>query len=285
MYQMPQYRVKHLFLSFCSALLFSNCVNLKHVTEFSKSAIESVETFEVLSANFYKVCLEDCQNKNISALNINQTDCDCSQNQEADRITAHIYHALQGYFYALTNISDDQLTNYQTDGLSNAITAGSFGSIQVNEVDVKSYANIITLVGRAFTDGYRKNKIKTYISTANQPVQDLLHFLNLNLAGNLNGKLEVQKSSTKNYYFDLVRDQKLSTYERTKFAEDYFSSIQEIQRQQDELKEYSRILNSISEGHAKLYLEIEELNEDEVKVALAKYGSQLKILSTGLLKK
>ncbi len=282
---MPQYHVKYVFLFLSSALLFSSCVNLKHVTEFSKSAVESVETFETLSSSFSQTCLEDCQSKNIAALNIHQTDCDCSQNEEADRVTALIYHGLQGYFYALTNISDNQLTNYQTDGLTNSITSGNFGSIQVNEADVKSYSNIITLVGRAFTDGYRRNKIKTYISNANQPVQDLLHFLDLNLAGNLKNKLEVQKSSLKNYYFDLVRDKKLSTYERTKFAEDYFSRIQEIERQQNELAAYSKILNSIAEGHASLNSEVEKLSDTELKVALAKYGSQLKRHSTALLKK
>lgn len=281
---MPQYRIKHVFHALFCTLLFSSCVNLKHVTEFSKSAIESVETFGAISQSFYEVCLEDCQNKNIAALNIHKTDCDCTENEEADRITALIYHGLQGYFYALANISDNQLTNYQTDGLTNAITSGNFGSIQVNGADVKSYSNIITLVGRAFTDGYRRNKIKTYISSANQPVQDLLHFLNLNLTGNLIGKLDVQKSRAKNFYFDLVRDKKLSTYERTKFAEDYFSRIKEIEQQQNELEEYSKILNAIAEGHAKLFTDIEKLNDDELKVALAKYGSQLKMHSSALFK-
>lgn len=282
--QMPQYRVKYVFLVICCTLLFSNCVNLNHVTRFSTAAIESVESFETLSPSFYKTCLADCQHKHIVTLNIHQTDCDCSQNQEADRITELMYQSLQAYFYALTSISDNQLTNYQTAGLTNAVTSGNFGSIQVNEAEAKSYSNIITLVGRAFTDGYRRNKIKTYISNANQPVQDLLHFLDLNLAGNLKGKLEVQKSSIKNFYFDLVRDTQLSTYERTKFAEDYFSRIQEIERQQRELEEYSKILNSIAEGHTKLYAAVEQLHNDELKVALAKYGSQLKMLSTSLFK-
>ncbi|MFS4494513.1 hypothetical protein [Maribacter sp. 2308TA10-17] len=217
-------------------------------------------------------------------MNIHKTDCECSQDKEADRVTELIYHGLQSYFYALTNISDNQLTNYQTDGLTNAITSGNFGSIKVNDTDVKSYSNLITLVGRAFTDGYRRNEIKSYISNANQPVQDLIHFLDLNLAGNLKGKLEVQKSSTKNYYFDLVRDKSLSTYERTKFAEDYFRKIQEIERQQTELDEYAKILKAIAQGHAHLSADIENLNDDALKVALAKYGSQLKLHSTSLFK-
>jgi len=282
---MPHYRIKIIFRAFCCTLLLCSCVNLKHVTEFSKSAIESVETFEAISPSFYGVCLKDCRSKNIAALNIHKTDCDCSENEEADRITALFYHGLQGYFYALANISDNQLTNYQTDGLTSAISTGNFGSIQVSEADVRSYSNIITLVGRAFTDGYRRNKIKTYISKANEPVQDLLHFLNLNLAENLSGKLDVQKSSVKNFYFDLVRDKKRSIYERTKFAEDYFSRIEEIEQQQNELREYSKILKSIAEGHAKLYTDLEKLNDDELKVALAKYDSQLKIHSTALFKK
>lgn len=282
---MPQYRFTYVFPAFFCTLLFGSCVNLKHVTAFSKSAMESAATFETLSSSFYKSCLSDCRHANIAKLNIHQTECDCSQNEEADRITELIYHALQGYFYALANLSDNELTNYQTDALSKAISSGNFGAIQVHEAQVKSYSNIITLVGRAFTDGYRRNKITTYIHTANDPVQDLLHFLDLNLAGNLKSKLDVQKSILKNFYFDLVRDKNLSTYERTKFAEDYFSKIQEIEFRQDELEAYSKILHSIAEGHAKLYADKAHLSADELKGAMAKYCSQLKRYTTSVLRK
>lgn len=122
---------------------------------------------------------------------------------------------------------------------------------------------------RAFSDGYRRNRIKQYIKEANAPLQVLVHFLRLNLNGNLNGKLEVQKGKLKNQYFDFVQDKSLSTYERTKFAEDYFERISRIEENQSQLALFDEILGEIADGHETLYSNLDRLNDNEVKGKLA----------------
>ncbi|MGI9552297.1 MAG: hypothetical protein ACR2MT_13945 [Aurantibacter sp.] len=256
-------------------LVIAACVNLKQLSEFSTSSIEGIEKFDDISSSFSKICLEDCQQKNISELNIHSSSCECSADREADSITRLIYGTVQNYFYGLQDISKNEITQYQTEGLTQALSAGDFGPLQLKEKDVKAYSGVSSLILKAFTDGYRRKKVKEYVREGHPHLQVLLHFLNQNIEGSLKGKLEVQKSSIKGYYFDLVMDEDLSVYERTKFAEDYFRRISEIEERQQELDTYSEILETISTAHTALNANIDSLNFNEVGLLLENYGQLL----------
>ncbi len=263
------------FLGIICIILCNSCINLKHVGEFSETSIEGIEEFEAISPGFSEVCQQDCRQKNIRNLDIHNTDCDCGQDQKADSITRVIYNATRGYFYGLSDLSQNELTHYKTDGLTQALATGDFGPVKLNETDVKAYSDISTLLLRAFTDGFRRKKIKEYVTQAHGPLLKLLHFLELNLAGNLNGKLEVQKSSLKNFYFDFTKDKRLSDYERTKFTEDYFFRISEIDAQQKELETFAEILKDIADGHTILYNNVSNITDQEVRKELTGYGRQM----------
>jgi len=260
----------------------SACVNLKHVGEFSQTSIEGIEKYEILPQNFTQICNEDCEQKNIRNFKIHKTACACDQNEKADSITAVIYATTRDYFYGLVDITDNKLTSYQTADLNTALSTGDFGPIKLNEADVNAYSKVSTLLLRAFTDGYRRKKVKEYITEGHGPLKVLLNFLEQNISGNLNGKLEVQKSSIKNFYFDFVTDKKLSPYERTKFAEDYFRRISEIAAKQKELDSFSEILREIAEGHDALYSFSNQLEDKEVKGKLARLSRRLKHVISSL---
>lgn len=266
---------KRILLLPCVAVLLGSCVNLRHVGVFSQKSIEGIEQFDSLSPNFSEVCLQDQTQERIRRFDIHKTDFDCTQNQKADSVTQVIYNATKSYFYGLSDLSQNELTNYRTDDLNQALTTGDFGPIKLDGTDVKAYSDISTLLLRAFTDGFRRKKVKEYVAQAHGPLLQLIHFLELNLAGNLGGKLEVQKSGLKNFYFDFVKDTSLSDYERTKFAEDYFRRISEITAQQNELDTYAKILKEIVEGHTTLYNNVSNMTSDEVRKELAGYGRQM----------
>lgn len=273
---------KKILLLPCIAILLGSCINLKHVGKYSETAIEGIERYPSISATFTKVCLQDCQQKHIGNLEIHNTDCNCAQDQKADSITQVIYNVSKDYFYGLSNLSKNELTNYKTDDFNKAIATGDFGTIKLNETDIMAYSEVSTLLLRAFTDGFRRKKIKEYVAQAQGPLLKLLHFLELNLTGNLRGKLEVQKSSLKNFYFDFLRDKKLSDYERIKFAADYFQRITEIDAQQNELETYTQILREIADGHTLLYNNVSKMGDEEVRKELARYVRQMKNTTSSL---
>ena len=280
---MPQQLVKYIGV-FTLVLSITGCTNLKRVSEFSHSALDSIEEFEEISSSFSKICLEDCQQMSISELKINATSCDCAANEKADSITGLIYHTIQDYFQGLRDISNNEITSYRTEDLAKALSAGEFGPVQLREKDVKAYSGVSSLILRAFTDGYRRKKIKEYVREGHPHLLVLLQFLNQNVEGSLKGKLEVQKSLLKNYYFDLTMDKNLSIYERTKFAEDYFGRIAEIEKKQQELDTYSEILETISTALTALNANIDKLEAEEVGRLLKNYGEVLHSAAGGINK-
>ncbi|WP_209404472.1 hypothetical protein [Pseudozobellia sp. WGM2] len=252
------------------------CVDLKHVSEFSETSIEAISSYELLPNTFEQVCIQDCEQKHIRDYNVYKTACDCALNKKADSITGLMYTASLEYLTGLLEISNSDLTRYQTDNLTSTLSTGDFGPLQLKEEDVKAYSKVSKLILKVFTDGYRRKKLKEYITEGYEPLQVILHFLKRNINANLSGKLNVQKSSIQAFYFDFVRDKSLSDYERTKFAEDYFNRISEIEMNQKELQLFSEVIDDIAQGHKDLYSNLENLQDEKIKGKLARLRYRLK---------
>lgn len=253
----------------------SSCVNLKHVNDFSSSSLKSIKKFEEINYSFKQNCLDNCQDKKIDDLSLSSIDCDCKLNEKADSVTLWIYNSVRGYFDGLTNLSDNDLTTYKMDALTKALTEGDFGSIKIEKEQVEAYSKISKILLKAFTDEYRKKKIKNYVKEANEPIKVLITFLDFNLSSNLVGNLKVQKKSIEEYSFELLKDSSLSIIEKRKVLEDYYNRINSIEAKEKELLTYSKSLKKIIEGHQKLTDNIEKLSQDEIKEALTQYSSDI----------
>ena len=194
----------------------SSCVNLKHVNDFSSSSLKSIKKYEEINYSFKQNCLDNCQDKKINDLSLSAKDCDCKLNEKADSVTLLIYNSVRGYLDGLTNLSNNELTSYKMDALTKVLTEGDFGSIKIEKEQVEAYSKISKILLKAFTDEYRKRKIKEYVLSANEPIKVLITFLDFNLSSNLIGNLRVQKNSIEEYSFELLKDSTLSKIEKRK---------------------------------------------------------------------
>ena len=268
--------LKQFGIALITIIAFSSCVNLKHVNDFSSTSSESIKLFEELDYSFEQSCTDNCTTKKINELKIDSDECDCNLEKVADSITLKIYSSVNGYFEGLSKLSDNELTTYKTEDLEIALIEGDFGSITIEETQVKSYSQVSQILIRAFTDTYRKSKIKEYVKYANQAVKELINFLDFNLSSNLVGKLNVKKSRIKSDYFDLLDDNSLSTIEKRNSLKEYYSILDDIKNQQKKINSYSKSLTKISEGHQKLYDNVDKLSVKEIKQSLFQYASEIK---------
>ncbi|WP_152596259.1 hypothetical protein [Algibacter lectus] len=271
-------------LLFMAMLCVSSCVNLKHVNTYSSESLTGVQYFETLNYSFQQSCLDKCFEEKINALEFLDQNCNCKQEKVADSITLKIYASVFGYFDGLTNLSDNDLTSYKTEALSNALSEGDFGSITIKKEHVESYTKVSQLLIHAFTDSYRKKKIKTYVKDANASLKSLISFLDFNISSNLNGKLEVKKNRLKADYFDLVKDTSLSNFEKRNTIKEYYNSILEIEQLQAKFTAYSKTLSAISAGHQKLYDDIDHVSSKAVKQELLQSASEIKSIISELKK-
>lgn len=273
------------FISFLLLLGgLTGCVSLGHINDFSSSALESLQKFEEIDYNFKQDCLDKCLQHNISNLIVDHPDCNCQANEKADSITTIIYTALKGYLGGLNNLSKNSLTDYKLDGFSASLAKLEMGSIKFEKSQVEAYSNISAILLSAFTDKYRRHKIKEYLIAGDEPLNVLIRFMDFNLSENLNGKLNVQKELIKDNYFDLTKDQTLSTYEKRKAVEAYYQQNYKIERRQKELSTYSKSLRKIATAHQNLVGNIDRIKDDEIKLQLTRYAGDIRDLITAFNK-
>lgn len=256
-------------------IVFASCVNLKHVNEYSSTSLQSIHSFEELNYSFKQSCIDKCISDKINKLEFDAVECDCTLEEVADSITFKIYKSIYGYFEGLSKLSNNELTSYMTRDLEVALIEGNFGPITIEEKHVESYSRISRVLIKAFTDIYRKKEIKEFVKEANEPIKELISFLDFNISSNLNGKLNVNKSRLKADYFDLLKDKSLSTLEKRNSLKEFYSIINDIESQQKKLSIYSKSLKKISEGHQILYDDIDKLTVIEIQQALFQNASEI----------
>ncbi|AWH86520.1 hypothetical protein HYN59_16015 [Flavobacterium album] len=270
--------MKHLKkISACILLLalMSSCVNLKHVHDFSSSSLKSINEFEEINYGFEQICIDNCKNKDIKRLLLDDTShCDCANEIKADEVTMLIYNVVVGYFDGLSKLSAEDLTNYKTDGLAKAL--GDAGA-ETEKVNAAAEISRITL--KAVAGKYRSKKIKNYINEANSSIIVLIKALDFNVS-NITGKLKLQQQSLKADYFSLIKDASLSGFEKRKVIEEYHSRLKEISLKIKKYETYSKSLKKVTEAHQKIKDNIDKFSAEEMKAMLNSYASDIKILTS-----
>lgn len=255
-------------------LLISSCTNLRHVSDFSGSAKKGLASFESLGYGFEKSCLDKCFEQSIQKLELNPT-CPCQQEAKADSATFVIYQALSAYLDGLNRLSANETARYNAKALTDQVASGSFGGITFSPEQATAYINIGNIIGNAISNGYRKNKVRQYVTEADPSFQELIRFLEFTLSRNLKGILRNETSMSQVTYFQLYRDPSLSTFEKRQVAQEYFSRKQTLEQYGKEIDLYTQMLTKIGAGH-------HELAENIDQWSLADLKSQLSILSGDL---
>ncbi len=262
-----------------AVLILSGCVNLKYINSFSASAVKGVEKFETAGYSFTQICLEDCRVNKINLLDLNVSECDCKADKKADSVTLQIYRGIKGYFEGLSKLSAKKLSTFKIEPLSKSLASDDLGSLKIDKEYSGAYSAIAEIVLRATTDQYRSRKLREYIRAGNEPIAILIEFLDFNLSSNLSGKLDIRKEQLKISYFNLIKDQSLSAYEKRKAVEEYYKYMDTIDLQKKDLATYSKTLKKVATGHRVLSNNIDRMSHDEIKEQIKQHISDLTIIS------
>jgi len=259
--------------------LLVGCTSLKPISQLSEKSIESLAIYKEIPTTYNGFCVERCQ-FNLIRRNLVVRDslinCDCSLFKSADRATTKVYHAIAAYFKSLGEISAGDLTDYDTKSLNEALTEGNFGPLTIDKNTVTAYSAIGKLVMQAFTDGYRKQKLRSVIERANPNLQLLIQLLTTSMA-NLEMELKFQKERNFALYSELMME-KQTGYDKVRLSTDYYHEIDGLTLKQQQLKTYASSLQTIAEGHQKLYDNRNKIKTKEIKELLGTYTAGLQDL-------
>jgi hypothetical protein len=256
-------------------LLLNGCVHLKTLNDFSSRSVTGLKKIDDLGYSFTISCNERCETVQLEKLQLLKTDCDCRPERSADSVTQAIYKAVKGYFEGLEKLSDNQLTNYKYTNLAKAIKEGDWGGVTINKSHVDAYAKISSVITRAVTDGYRKNKLSKYVAEANEPIRILLDALEFTMVSNLSKKLDVQTERMTGFYFDMVSDSSVSAYEKKKLIEEYNDMVTGNENRKKLIISYGKGLRSIAAGHQEIFENRNKFRRKELLELLSQYSSDI----------
>lgn len=258
------------------SIFFSSCANLRTINDFSSNSLEGVKKFEQINYSFAQHCQDRCVFEATSKFEIRRSlECDCETYKKADTITMLIYNAIKGYLDGLTNLSDNQLANYNLDTLKSALTEGDFGDIKIGKEQVDAYGGIAQILLNAVSGSYRKKRIKLYVEQANKPIQILLDKFQFILQKNLKEELNFKKEKVFSFYRELLLNNDLTEYEKGKATAEYYEQVANMDRTQQEIDLFAGSLADISQGHQKIYDNRNKLSARELKNLLVGYHSDI----------
>lgn len=273
---MKKNSIKTFFVASVVLISIGSCTSVRAVHDFSSVSSKGLSQFEEIPNSFTKHCLDRCVSESIRKFEISRApDCNCDVYRKADSVTMLIYHSIHGYFDGLTDISEKDLTKYTLDKLDTSIETGTFGDIKIDTQQVVAYSAISNILLNAVAGIYRKNKIKKYVEDANQPIQVLLNKFQFILQKNLEGELDFRKEKLYVFYRELLLNPALNDYEKEKAATDYYQGLSTIKAQQERIDLFAQSLQSIADGHQKIYDNRNNMSAKELRDSLVIYQSAI----------
>lgn len=268
-----------LLLFALSSITFTACKDLAHVSKFSTAAAEHIAASEKVDYSVTKACLAKCEGEAVARLQMDfDGKCPCTEHAKSDSVRLVLQHVAATYFAGLGDLAADELTSFDLAPLSEALADDAFG---ITDERLKAGTQLATIVTRAFTDNYRRRKIKRYVAEAEPAVQvvldGLVEFNNTKLAA-----LEAEVGRRQATFLAIIEDERNSPYDRMSALQDHLTEKDRLVRVRSALRTYGEGLKKIKQGHQQLRKDLDRLKADDVRRALAKFYADITAVRTAL---
>jgi hypothetical protein len=252
-------------------LMCGGCVNLKHINDFASASLQDEQGFETLPVSFQSLCRDNCLELDIKNGRLNSAKCDCNTQHLADSVDYLFYRTVAAYMDGLARLSADETTSYKFDTLSGQLTG-----VGLSSAEAGAYSKLGSILTKAITDGYRRNKIRQYIQEANGPLQVIIQHLKANIGVSLSIALKARTSKLESDYLGLLRNSSGNAFERRKIIEEFYLRKAGAETQLAALKAYAQLLQTIGDGHQQLAENLDKLDKAGLKDMISQYASNIK---------
>jgi hypothetical protein len=151
-------------------LLAVGCRPLKEVNSFalaSQATMDKAAAFDGYGRFDY--CYDSVIVYNRTGKYLRDYDCDCGHGTAADTMQQHAYRIMSAYFAALAKLADSK-TIIKPTTLSNAVAAGSYGSMTISSTEAGIFNGLMIAAQDVLTDRYKSKKIEDLLQTYHDTV-------------------------------------------------------------------------------------------------------------------
>src|SRR4051812_8697324 len=181
------------------ALVFVGCVDLTAIRQFADQAAETASYTEL--THFYIghydriIRYRDSDNLPPSA------DVEKRQNQELPLLG--LQRGLVEYLNALAELASDRVVTYDQSlkGLADELKDSKL----LADSRADAFQSISTLLAKAATDGYRRKKLKEFITQGNAPIQKVIDGLTNIVGQDFMRDIKSERKEIEGYYKEIIK--------------------------------------------------------------------------------
>lgn len=242
-------RLSTAVLFFNLALLLAGCLDLSEVGKFAALSESANASFPALVADIQDSCdrranyapedrrqevLLHCQNLSISKDGLLQAQ-----------------QVLLNYMEALKNLSSDKTVTYgqRLDALPGALSKSGLDDNQV-----KATTGLAKILTDAAIGGYRRREVRKLVGETNPAIQTLTAALKKVISVGYMTELDLEEEATKAFYeTNLKEHAKQEPLTALLVKRRWADDLDEVQKRKSAGLAYGKVMDSIAQGHQKLY--------------------------------
>jgi hypothetical protein len=262
------------------ALGLSGCVNLAPIREFTSRAPDSA-VYQDLTAHY--LGHHDYLKRFRAPAQWPDLDQRAIARQKQEEALLGLHRGLVEYLNALGTLASDELVSYDTalDDLADEIKAQNL----VFAAQADAFVALSGFIAKAATDGYRRRKLKAFISAGNEPFQNVVAALTNIVGRDFVRELDSERGEADGYYQEIIADAEESGTQHAALAllkERQFAQARELGRRQEACRAYVAALRAMARAHQTLYDRRDQLPTRETLAMIYSYSQEIKALRAKL---
>jgi hypothetical protein len=240
-------KISVLLLAF--SLLLAGCVDLSEVGKFAALSETANASFPSLVADIQDSC--DRRANYAPEDGRQEVLLHCKNLSTSKDGLLQAQQVLLSYMEALKNLSSDKAVTYgeKLDALPDALSKSGLGDSQV-----KATTGLAKILFDAAIGGYRRREVGKLVGETNEDIQTLTVALRKVISGGYTTELNLEKDAIRDFYeTGLKEHEKQEPLTALLVKRRWVDDLDKVQKRKSAALAYGKVMDSIAEGHQKLF--------------------------------
>ena len=254
------------------AVALVGCVDLTAIRRFADQAAETASYSEL---THYYVSHYERINRYIKVKpeDMPKQAADAEKRQKQEQPLLGLQRGLVEYLNALAALASDQAVNYDQSlkGLADELKDSKL----VADSRADAFHSISTLLAKAATDGYRRKKLKDFITQGNAPVQKLIDGLTNIVGVQFVREIDNERGAIEGYYAKIIAKATENDPAVALVEDKKASDLEQIRARQAACGAYVAAMTKIAQAHQELYDRRDRLANAETLTLMYGYSQDV----------
>ncbi|MBU1643160.1 hypothetical protein KKE54_07335 [bacterium] len=240
-----------------SLVLFSGCVSMQAVKDYSSYSRATIESVNPVAKDFYGSCLRANSYKPFNAHSR------CDSEQEASKAILSVASVLDAYGAALGALASDELVDYSAD--VNKLTDEVTKLKAIDEKKIDAIGKLSTLIANAATSAYQQKEVVKFIQESDESVGTVSDSLADLIETNYAQAISLELSAWEDAYKRVEKGARDATpLEWAAYSKAQWQQRSDLQTKLSATKSLAKSIRAIGQTHHKLKQDAENLTGKEV---------------------